>query len=115
MNRDMNKLLKNVIKYDLISGLLMFLVIGFIQSFTFATIFIIGIGVALINFMISAYMTFKYLGKEGHAAKILIVSFLRIALIIIIAVCFAQNAKYITFYIVGLVTHYAVLIGCGTK
>lgn len=115
MNRDMNKLLKNVTKYDLISGLLMFLVIGFIKSFTFATIYIIGISVALINFVISAYMTFKYLGKEGHAAKVLIVSFLRVALIIIIAACFIKNTKYITFYIIGLVTHYAVLIGCGIK
>lgn len=115
MNTDMNKFLKKVTKYDLISGLLIFLVIGFIQSFTFALIYLIGISISLINFMISAYMTAKYLGQEGHATKTLIVSFFRVASIIIIAACFVQNTKYITFYVVGLVVHYATLIGCGMK
>ncbi len=110
MDRDMNKLLQQMVKYDLGSGLLISLVIGLISSFFNAKFYLLGICVALINFICSGYITSKYLGKPGKGAIILLTTFLRIIFILLMALPFIGDVISIAYYMAGFITHHIILI-----
>lgn len=110
MNEDMNKLLRGITKYDLGSGLLISLVISLSYSFLSAIIYFIGICVGLLNFWGSWYVTSRICKKGGSKTLILLISFFRITLIAMLALIFINDISKISFYLLGLISHYIILM-----
>lgn len=115
MSKEMNNLLQKAIKNDLGSGLLISLVIGFIYSFMNAGIYLLGICVALTNFLISGKIISNYLGKEKKQWIIVITSYLRMALIIITILPMIKNIEYIIYYMIGFISHYLIIVVSNIK
>lgn len=115
MNKDMNKLLLRLMKYDLISGLLISLVIGLSFSFSYALIYFIGLSIGLLNFYSNSLITSRMLGKKGGSSITILVVFFRIILIGILIIPFIGDILKVSFYIAGFIFNYLVLIICALK
>lgn len=115
MSKEMNKLLQKTVKNDLGSGLLISLVIGLISSFMNAGIYLLGICVALINFIVNAKIIKNYLGKEKKQWIIVATSYLRMALIIITVLPIIKNTEYIIYYMIGFISHYLIIVVSNIK
>ena len=114
MCKEMNKLLKHMVKYDLGSGILISLLIALSSSFTNAMIYFLGIIVGLLNFICSYYVTTKILFKGGIQSVLAVfITFSRILLVAIIALPLMSNFKLIALYIIGFISHLIMLgISC---
>ena len=111
MNKEMNKLLLQAIKYDLVSGALISLLIVLFSNFTYAGIYAVGICVALANFLAYGYTIGRNLGKGIKRWLFVLEFFLRIAFILITILPFRNNIVYMLYYMSGFVSHYILLIG----
>lgn len=109
MNKEVNKLLLQAVKYDLGSGLLISLIIILISTFVNAGIYMVGICVALINFLASGYITEKFLTKN-KVWVIIPTYFIRMAFIVITILPFVKNIQYMIYYMTGFVSHYILII-----
>ncbi|MDO5516619.1 MAG: hypothetical protein Q4F66_03625 [Clostridium sp.] len=112
MSKEMNKLLKETLKFDVGSGLLISLLIVLLSGFTSAIIYLIGICVSLCNFIGNVYVMSRLTSSTKNKSAVIsfLVTFLRLGLVIICAVPFADDVKKITFYVTGFISHYLVLI-----
>ena len=110
MNKEMNKLLLQMVQYDLVSGLFISLIIGIISTFINAGSYLAGISVAAINFFVSGYVISKYLGKDKKQLFIIVSNFLRMGFIIITILPFVKNMNFMIFYIIGFITHYIIML-----
>lgn len=117
MSKEMNNLLRNTIKYDLGSGILISLLIVLSSSLLYAMIYLLGIVVGLLNFLCSYYVTNKFLFKQGASSVIaLFITIFRIMLVIIIAVPLVNNLKYVALYLAGFISHLIIMsISCILK
>ena len=115
MSKEMNKLLKEIMKCDLATGLLMSLLIVLLSSFTNAIIYFVGICVSLCNFIGSGYVITKLTSTTKNKSGIIsfLITFLRLGLVLICAVPFIYDVKKIAFYMFGFISHYLVLISYG--
>lgn len=111
MNKEVNKLLLQTTKYDLISGILVSLLISLFSTFTNAEIYVVGICVSLINFLIYGYTIKRNLGKGIRNWIIVPSFFLRMAFIVITILPFRNNLEHMMYYMAGFVSHYILLIG----
>ena len=111
MNKEMNKLLLQTIKYDLGSGALVSLVVALFSTFINGGIYAVGICVALANFLASGYIIKRYLGKKTRQWIIIPTFFVRMAFIVATILPFRQNLEHMIYYMVGFVSHYILLIG----
>lgn len=112
MDKDMNKLIFGMIKYDLVIGVFIFLAIGLGHEFLYAKIYLFGICVALMNFVCSCYVTSKFL---NNGTIYLLLSILRITLILITVTPFIKDILYMSYYMMGFVSHYIILVIFGIK
>lgn len=112
MDKDINKLLFRMIKYDLVIGMFICLAIGFSYSFIYTKVYFSGICVALMNFVFSGYITSKFL---NNAIMHLLLSILRITLILITLIPFIKSNVYMIYYMMGFVSHYIILVIFGVK
>ncbi|AOR22600.1 hypothetical protein [Clostridium taeniosporum] len=114
MNEEPIKLLKEMIKLDLRGGLLVALTISILFSFKDASIYFIGIIVSLINFMANVYITISFLGngnKNKKTNKYIKMSMpLKIGIVILIALPFMRNIRYISYFMCGFISHYVFFI-----
>jgi ATP synthase protein I len=110
MNKVMNKLLLQMVQYDLGSGLFISLVIGIISTFINAGSYLAGISVAAINFFVSGYVILRYLGKGKKQLLFIASNFLRLGFICITILPFVKNMNCMIFYIVGFSSHYVILM-----
>ncbi len=113
MNKDMNKLKKKITKYDIRYGLFIFLFIGLFISKKTAMIYMFGVVIALINFLISMYATCKWLGTRNDI--VLILTVLRVLVVVACIFPFIHNINLIIAYVSGLITHSILLICCGVN
>ena len=110
MNKEMNKLLRHMVQYDLGSGLFISLVIGIISTFVYAGIYLVGVSVAALNFFVSGYIISRYLGKGKKQLIIIASNFFRMGFIVITILPFVKIMNFMIFYIVGFTSHYIILI-----
>ena len=110
MNKAMNKLLLQMVQYDLGSGLFISLIIGIISTFMNAGSYLAGISVATINYFVSGYVILNYLGKDKKQLLIIVSNFLRMGFIIITMLPFSKNMNFMIFYIIGFSSHYIILM-----
>lgn len=111
MNKEMNKLLLQTIKYDLGSGVLVSLLTALFSNFTYAGIYAAGVCVALTNFLVYAYTVEKNLGKGTRYWLFVPEFFLRMAFIVLTILPFRNNMVYMLYYMAGFFSHYILLIG----
>lgn len=111
MKKEMNKLLLQTAKYDLGSGLLISLMILLISTFTNAGIYMVGICVALANFLLYGYTIERNLGKGIRHWLFIPAFFLRMVFIVLTILPFRNNMVYMLYYIAGFGSHYVLLIG----
>jgi len=110
MSKGVNKLLKHMLQYDLVSGLFIALIIGIISTFSNAGSYFAGISVSAINFFVSGYVISKYLGKGKKQWFIIAGNFLRLGFIIITILPFVRNMNFMIFYIIGFSSHYIIML-----
>ncbi|WP_294154438.1 hypothetical protein [uncultured Clostridium sp.] len=109
MSKEMNKLLQHAIKYDLGSGLLISLLIVLFSSFLNAMIYFIGLLLGLMNFVCSVYVMEKLFLKDTFKGLIgMMITILRIMIIVMAAIPFVKNTKFIALYIAGFISHLIV-------
>lgn len=113
MNKDMNKLKSKITKYDIGCGLFIFLFIGLFISKKTALIYMLGVVIALANFLISVYATYKWLGTRSDL--LLITTMLRIFLVVACVFPFIHYIQLVMAYAAGLITHSIILICSSVK
>ena len=111
MNKELNKLLLKMIKYDLGSGILISLIITLISTFMNAGIYAVGLCVALANFLAYGYTIERNLGKGKRYWLFVLEFFLRMAFIVLTILPFRNNILYMIYYMAGFASHYVLLIG----
>lgn len=110
MSKGMNKLLRQMLNYDLGSGILISLLIVLFSSFVNSMIYFLGIVVGLINFICSYYVTSKFVLRDNSNGTIaFLITVLRIIVIIAIAVPLVNNVTLISFYLAGFISHHIIL------
>ncbi|GAA0078866.1 hypothetical protein UT300005_32450 [Clostridium sp. CTA-5] len=110
MDNEVIKLLKDMSKIDLSAGIIMFFIIWFFSSLTNGMIYLLGIVVSLLNFIVSAYITVNFLKYNKRNKYMPIITFFKIAAIIAIAAPFIKSITLTFFYMLGFVSHYILLI-----
>lgn len=115
MNKEMNKLLLPMVKYDLGSGLFIALIICIVSTFINAGSYLAGMSVATINFFVSGYIISKYLGQNKKQLFIIASYFLRLGFIVITIIPLVKNRNLMIFYTIGFITHHIMLIVFGIK
>ena len=106
MNKEMNKLRAKITKYDMVCGLFMSLLIGAISNRKIALTFLLGISIAVVNYIVSVYAITKWLEKKSY--RVLIIATLRVFLITICAMPFIYNFELIAAYLIGFTSHFIV-------
>ncbi|MBE6062248.1 MAG: hypothetical protein E7207_01505 [Clostridium butyricum] len=114
MSKEMNKLLKKSIKFDLLSGLLISLLIVLLFCLTNAMIYMMGLCVSLVNFIGNGYVIIQLtsITKTKNGIILILITFLRLAIVVLCAIPFSNDVKKIAFYMAGFISHYLVLINC---
>lgn len=109
MSKGMNKLLRQMINYDLRSGILISLLIVLFSSFLNSMIYFLGIVVGLINFICSYYVTDKFIfGENSNGAIALLITIFRIMGVVVVAVPLVNNVALISCYLAGFISHHIV-------
>ena len=109
MSIEMNKLIKQMIKYDLIGGFIFILIILLTVNVKSALIFSLGLIVSLINAIVSGVIIENSLQK-GRSLLFPLSLFLRIAIILIIAFPFCSEFIEILSYMGGYISHFLFLL-----
>lgn len=63
MAKDLNEIVKSVAKNDLIIGIILVLILVLLGQYNIGVILLIGLIVSMINFIISAIITNKFMSK----------------------------------------------------
>ena len=112
MTEDLNKIVKSVAKNDLISGIVLFLIFVFLGQYKSGAILLVGTIVSMVNFIVSAVITNKFLSKSKKNKAILFyLSYLiRIVSIVAIAAVFSNKMSYLLAFLIGFLIHYIILV-----
>lgn len=112
MTEDLNKIVKAVAKNDLISGSFLFLIFLFLGQYKSGAILLVGAIVSMVNFIVSAFITNKFLSNHKKNKSILFsLSYLiRIVSIVAIAVVFSNKMSYLLAFLIGFFIHYIILV-----
>lgn len=109
MSREMNNLIRKMIKYDLIGGFISVLIISSIFNIKGALIFFLGLIVSLINAIVSGFILENSLQK-GKGLLLPLSFLVRIGIILLIAFPFYSEFEEILFYILGYISHFLFLL-----
>lgn len=104
----MKRLIKGMFKYDLIVGFSFSIIISVFLTLKIGVIFFLGILVALINFSTSGIILEIWLLKNKKIS-IVLSYFLRICIVLFIAMFFINNLNTILAYIIGYIFHFVLL------
>lgn len=112
MTKDLNIIVKSVAKNDLISGIILFLILVLLGQYKIGAILLVGSIVSMINFVVSAIVTNKFLNEpQKNKAILFSVSYLiRIVSIVAIAVVFSNKISYLLAFLIGFFIHYIILV-----
>lgn len=110
MNKEMNKLMWKISKYDMAYGLFMSLIIGAVLNRKIALTFLLGISIGAVNYIVSVYAISKWLEKKSY--RVLIITTFRILFITVCAIPFIYSFELIAAYLIGFTSHFIVLGYC---
>jgi ATP synthase protein I len=109
MSKEMNNLLRKMIKYDLIGGFISALIILLEFNIKLSLIFSLGLIVSLINAIVSGFILERSL-KKGKSLLLSLSFFVRIGIILLVAFPFYNDFKEILSYISGYISHFLFLL-----
>lgn len=109
MTKEMRALFKLIIKEDLIFGLVITLILFFINPKN-ALIFLLGIIIALGNFILRGIILDKSLNAGKPNIFTIFGDIIRILLIVLLALCFSNNIYSLLSYLAGFIVHFPILI-----
>lgn len=112
MTKDLSIIVKTVARNDLIGGIVLFLILLLLGQCKIGGILLIGTIVSMINFVVSAIVTNKFLNEAKKSKAILFpMSYLiRIVSIVAIAVVFSNKTSYLLAFLIGFFIHYIILV-----
>lgn len=111
MTKEMELLLKGVIKYDLGIGVILSLILFIVLGKDVASIYLLGIIIAVINFWVSGNALDKHLSRGSFNNRFLfpLIYIIRILCITLIAVFLAKELTYLLSYLGGYISHFPIL------
>ncbi|MBU3108185.1 ATP synthase subunit I [Clostridium gasigenes] len=109
MSKDVNKFLNEMIKYDLYGGIILSLILSITVNTKFSIIYFLGIIVSLANFFIGGKIMKNMLEKKRGGMLFPISGFVRILIIVGIAVPFMGKLINLIAYITGYISHFVFL------
>ncbi len=103
MTKDLSIIVKTVARNDLIGGIVLFLILLLLGQCKIGGILLVGTIVSMINFVVSAIVTNKFLNEAKKSKAILFpMSYLiRIVSIVAIAVVFSNKTSYLLAFLIG--------------
>lgn len=104
----MKALIKSMIKYDFIGGVIFALIISLLSSYELASIFYLGVVIALFNF-ISSGIILEYCIREKKKLLLIFSYTIRILIILAISALFINDLHKILAYILGYISHFILL------
>lgn len=110
MSKEMNKLETKITKYDIVIGLFMSLIIALIFSYKIAIVYLLGIMIGMLNFLVSSYSTRRWLSVSK--TLILTTSLARVVIVVMVILPFIHHIQLVLAYLVGFIMHYLVMIYC---
>lgn len=112
MTKDLSIIVKTVARNDLIGGVVLFLILLLLDQSKIGAILLVGAIVSMINFIVSAIVTNKFLNEAKKSKAILFpMSYLiRIVSIVAIAVVFSNKTSYLLAFLIGFFIHYIILV-----
>ena len=108
----MKKEINGLVLLDIVSSIIIFLICLFVISYKVAILYLSGVLVGLINYIITYVCIVKLLDKK---LKLFAITFIKIIIIAIIIIPFAKVKELVIAYILGLLTHYINMIINATK
>lgn len=108
MSREMNKLISGMIKYDFYGGFIFALIVSLSINLQIASIFLMGVLVALINFSASGILL-EYSVMRNKRLLLIISYLVRITAIVCLALPFMYNLQKLIAYIIGYIMHFLFL------
>lgn len=108
MSQEMKRLIQGIFKYDLIIGFIFSIVVSIFLTLKIGAIFFLGVLVALINFSASGIILENLLLKNKRS-MIVLSYFIRISIVLFIAMFFINNLTTILSYIMGYIFHFVLL------
>lgn len=116
MDNDIKKMLKIVIKYDIVL-MLAILALCFIVNIHYILIAESGLVIAVINFIMNSIVSNNiFIKKSGNKILLVLAAFARVILVCIVGFIFYRiNQYYIIVYILGYTLQYVSLIIYGLK
>ncbi len=103
----MKKEFNGLILLDIVSSIIIFLVCLFIVSYKVAILYLSGVLIGLLNYIISYICITRLLDKKF---KLCVITFFKIIVIAIIIIPFAKEKTLVLAYVLGLLTHYLNMI-----
>lgn len=112
MTADMKLFLKNSVKYDIIFGLSISIILYLFLGKNIAFIYFFGLVISIINFILSGVVLDKSLNGTSRIIRILFpISYvIRIASVAFIAIIFAKDIFYLIAYLGGFISHFPIII-----
>ena len=114
MSEEMNKLKEKITKCDIKIGLFMSLIIGLVFTFKLAIIYLLGVILAILNFRYGIKYAEKWMFTDR--GMVFLVAMIRIFILAsVVLMLGADKLSFIILYMLGLLSHYPVLIYCTFK
>ncbi|MDU5109019.1 MAG: ATP synthase subunit I [Clostridium sp.] len=109
MSREMKLVILKMIKYDLIAGFIFVLALSFSFNIKVALIFFLGLMVSLVNTIVSGIFI-EYSLLKSKKLLLPLSYFIRIAVIVLVALPFLDNLIQLLSYISGYLAHFVFVV-----
>lgn len=112
MTTEIKLFLKNSVKYDIILGLSVSIILYAFFGENIAFIYFFGLIVSIINFILSGVILDKSLNGTSSILKFIfpVTYVARIACVAFIAIIFAKEISYLISYLGGFISHFPIII-----
>ena len=104
MTTEVKLLLKNSVKYDIVLGICISIILYCFFGTNISLIYLFGLAVSIANFLVSGIILDKNLNGVTTIPKI------RILCVALFAMLFAKNLFYLLTYLGGFISHFPIII-----
>lgn len=112
MAKELNIIIKSVAKNDIKCGIALALLLVIFKQYTYSIVFLLGVIISMMNFIVSAIMTNIFLNRNirGKAFLFPVSYIFRIGIVIAIALFFSNKLAYLLTFLIGFIIHYITLV-----
>ena len=111
MPKELNIIIKSVVKNNLIIGVTLFLILILFNQFKISIITVLGLITSMLNFIISAFIINKFKNKVNKKTILFTLSyFIRIIIVVTIAAIFSNKISYLLAFLMGFIINYIGLL-----